>query len=147
MAERRTVVSIAERVIASDPARVWSLLANPERLVEWAGLVTVGYMGTELPQAGHNIFVKRKRGRGEPRRVEIESWDAGAGIRCLVHTEPAPTGFELTIHPEVESDHIETTVRLKQRFDVSPAIVPVAAWWVTRQLEEKLDRIERAVRA
>ncbi len=145
MAERRAVVSVAERVIASDPARVWSLLADPERLVEWAGMVTVGYMGTELPEAGHVVFVKRKRGRGEPRRVEIESWDAGAGIRCLVHTEPEPTGFELTIHPEVESDHIETKVSLRQRFKVTPALAPVAAWWVTRQLEQKLDRIELAV--
>ncbi len=144
MAERRAVVSIAERVIQSDPARVWSLLADPERVAEWAGLVTVGYMGTELPQAGHHVFVKRKYGR-QPRRVEIESWNAGAGIRCLVHTEPDPTEFELTIHPEVESDHIETTVRLRQRVSVTPALVLAASWWVARQLERKLDRIERAV--
>ncbi len=145
MAERRAVLAVAERVIDSDPAQVWSLLANPERVAEWAGLVTVGYMGTELPQTGHNVFVKRKYGRREPKRVEIESWDAGAGIRCLVHTEPEPTGFELTIHPEVESDRIETTVRLKQRFHVAPALVAVGSWWVTRQLEKKLDRIEKAV--
>ena len=146
MAERRAVVSVAQRVIDSDPAQVWSLLANPERVAEWAGLVTVGYMGTELPRAGQVVFVKRRFARGEPRRVEIESWDAGAGIRCLIHTNPDPTGFELTIHPEVESDRIETTVRLKQRFTTPPSLVPVASWWVTRQLERKLDRIERAVR-
>ena len=99
-------------------------------------------MGTELPQTGQSVFVRRRRWGAKPRRVEIESWDAGAGIKCLVYTEPEPTGFELTIHPEVEPGQIWTKVRLTQRSPVPAYLEAVARWWVDRQLERKLDRIE-----
>lgn len=147
MSERQTVISIAERLIDADPTRVWALLANPERVADWAAVTMVGYLGTELPQTGQSVFVQGRGRRAKPKRVEIESWDAGAGIKCIVHTEPQPTGFELTIHPEVEHESITTRVRLVQRSHV-PAYLQVGArWWVNRQLTRKLDRIERVCRA
>jgi uncharacterized protein YndB with AHSA1/START domain len=141
---RRTVV-VAERVIDADPTRVWSLLADPERIAEWAGLALVGYMGTELPRPGQSVFVKRRRPWSRPRRLEIENWDAGAGIRCVVHTGQSPTSFDISIHPEVESERIETKVRLTQRSAVPRYAEVAAAWWIERQLERKLDRVEEAV--
>ena len=146
MTGRQAIVSVGERVIDADPAVVWSLLANPERIAEWSGLVLVGYMGTELPQAGQNVFVKRRSHWAKPKRVEIKSWDAGAGIKCVVHTTPETTGFDLTIHPEVEPEAIATRVRLTQRSSVAGYTRALAAWWVDKQLEGKLDRIERAAR-
>ena len=148
MNRRERVISIAERVIDADPTLVWSLVADPERIAEWAGFELVGYMGTELPSPGHNVFVVPKRPlyRGRPRRVEIEAWDAGSGIKCVVHTEPEPTGFELTIHSVVESDAILTRVRLVQRFHVPAAARGIALRWVEHRLTAKLERIEKAAR-
>lgn len=147
MSRRERIVSVAERTIDADPTAVWSLVANPERIAEWAGFVLVGYMGTELPSPGHNVFIlpKRRLYRGRPRRVEIEAWDAGAGIRCVVHTEPEPTRFELTIHPEVQPEAIATRVRLVQRSQVPAASRLLAQWWVERSLADKIERIGKAV--
>lgn len=148
MSRRKQIVSVAEHIVDADPTSVWSLVADPERIAEWAGLRLVGYMGTELPRSGHNVFVVRKRPllKGRPRRVEIESWDAGSGIHCVVHTEPEITGFELTIHPEVESDAILTRVRLVQRTHVPAALRGLAQRWIVHSLIVKLERIGRAVK-
>ncbi len=145
MVERQAVVSVVERVIQADPTKVWSLLADPGRVDEWAGVILVGYMGTELPRVGQSVFVRRPMWRSKAKRVEIEAWDAGAGIRCLVHARTDPIGFELTIHPEVESESISTTVRLMQTLHVPGYLRMAARGWGDRQLSRKLDRIERAV--
>ena len=146
MARRQEIVSVAERLVAADPTLVWSLLANPERISDWAGLRMVGYLGTELPQAGQSVFVEGQGPRAKSRRVEIEAWDAGTGIKCIVHTEPEPTGFELTIYPEVQHGSIATRVRLVQRSHVVGWMAPGVRWWIDRQLERKLDRIEGVAR-
>ena len=145
MVARQTVMSVAERVIAADPTQVWALVADPGRIPDWAGVRLVGYMGTELPQVGQSIFIRSRLWRAEPRRVEIESWDAGAGNKCLVHGGDEPIGFELTIHPEVGTRRIDTTVRLVQRSPVAAFLQASARGWVDRQLLRKLDRIEKAV--
>lgn len=146
---RRQIVCVAERVLDADPALVWALIANPDRVGEWAGVTMLGYMGTELPEAGQSVFVRASRwGKlAKTRRVEIEAWDAGASVRCLVHIDrsPAKVGFEVTIHPEVAHDGIATTIRLVQRMDVPGAAVVVARWWIDMQLKRKLDRIAKVV--
>ena len=147
MDPRPTVHSVAERVIAADPTQVWALLGNPDRLSEWSGLVMVGYMGTELPKPGHVVFVQRRRVGAKPKRLEVESWEAGAEIRCLVHTTEQPTQFVLAIRPEIEPSSIATRVRLTQRSAVPPSVQGAAAWWMTRQLDRMLDRIARAVQS
>jgi hypothetical protein len=147
MGQRDRIAAVAEAVIEADPTRVWSLVANPERIADWAGFELVGYMGTELPKPGQSIFLspQRRLHRGEPRRVEIEGWDAGARITCVVHTEPDRTGFELTIHPQVEPDSIATRIRLVQRSYV-PIVLKIAAQrWLERRLMVKIDRIRKAV--
>ncbi len=57
-ASKRQVLAAAERVFDADPANVWAMIADPSRVGEWAGVVMVGYMGTELPKVGHNLFVR-----------------------------------------------------------------------------------------
>ncbi|MCP3998058.1 MAG: SRPBCC family protein [bacterium] len=147
MAPRPTVVSSSERLIAVDPTQVWALLANPDRLSEWSGLTMVGYMGTELPKPGHVVFVQRRRVGAKPKRLEVESWEAGAGIRCLVHTTDQATRFELAIRPQIEPSSISTRVRLTQRSAVPSFVQGAAAWWMARRLDRMLDRIARAVQS
>ena len=144
MSPSRFVVATVERVLETDPAAVWALIANPERLREWAGVEMVGYMGTEMPRPGQNVFIKRRRG-SEERRAEIESWDAGTGISCLVHSGGEPTRFRMELHPEVGHGTIGTRIRLQQRSPVSSYLAAGAEWWMERSLIGKLKRIERAV--
>jgi len=142
-------VARAERAIAADPSRVWALVANPERVGDWAGVTVVGYMGTELPKSGQSLFVRSSRwGRSaKTRRVEIEAWDAGARVRCAIHSDTSapPTEFEIEIRPEVSHDGIATTVRLIQRTDVPGAALAFARWRADRQLNRRLDRIAKVV--
>jgi len=144
MGQRHSVQAAVERVLPIDPTRVWSLLGDPERLGEWAGVRLVGYMGTELPRPGQSVFVRGGVLRRRSSRVEIESWIAGERIACLIYAEPEPLRFEVSIHPEVGHDSIGTRVRLSQRV-VAPALLagPVR-WWAERRLDGKMSRIVRA---
>lgn len=138
----------AERVVGVDPTAVWALVADPARVGEWAAVTIVGYMGTELPKAGQAVFVRTRRWRrsGKARRVEIESWEAGAGYRCALESRllRQPVGFEVTIKPEVSGSGIATRVRLTQRMVSSQAVARVLQRYVAGRLEKMLDRIERA---
>lgn len=146
LSDRRTVASSAERVIDADPSRVWALVADPARLGEWAGVVAVGYMGTELPKPGHRVFVRTRRGifPGRRHRVDIETWEAGSAVSCVVDADRAPTRFKVVIHPHVEHDQITTRVRLEQRCEVLPLLSPFARPWLESRLHRMLDRIGKA---
>jgi uncharacterized protein YndB with AHSA1/START domain len=147
LSERAAITSIAERVIDSDPTRVWALVADPARLGEWAGVGIVGYMGTELPKKGQHVFVKGKLGpfSGRQHKVEIESWQAGSAVSCVVAAAGEPTRFDLMISPRVEPEHIATRVRLEQRSEVTSWLGPLAHWWMELRLRRMLNRIERTV--
>ena len=146
MTRRQQVTSASERVIAVDPTRVWALLGDPARLGEWAGVKVVGYMGTELPKTGQAVFVQRRGLGARPRRVEIEAWEAGASIRCIIHGDAEPVRFDLAINPEVGSSGITTRVRLTQRSDVPEMLTGLAGWWTERRLARRLDRIEKVAK-
>lgn len=138
----------AERVLAADPTAVWALVADPARVGEWAAVTTVGYMGTELPKTGQAVFVRTRRWQkaDNARRVEIDSWEAGAGYRCTVESRlsRSPLCFELSIKPEVGADGISTRVRLTQRMETSAAIAAMLRRFICGRLERALDRIETA---
>ena len=143
MASRRPVLAAAERVVAADPTLVWALVADPARLHEWAGVRTVGYMGTELPRAGHNVFVKGRLWPRKPWRIEIESWDAGTAVVCLVHIGRDPMRFEIHVQPEVEPDRIATRIRLVERVDVPSALRLATEAITARHLSRMLSRIQK----
>ena len=148
MEERPAVVAVVEHVIDADPARVWALVGDPSRLVEWAGYETVGYMGTELPGPGHKVFVGRRIfGRKLGRRsmqVEIERWDAGSGISCKIHHEPRQASFSIGISAEVRPGQPATRIRMRQAVAASGSTAALTRWWMTRSLEAMVRRIERA---
>lgn len=140
------VAGKAERVLAVDPTAVWALVADPARVGEWAGVATVGYMGTELPKTGQAVFVRTRRWQrsDKARRVEIESWEAGTGYRCRVERSNArsPMLFEVSIKPEVSADGIATRIRLTQRMNAPSLVAGMLCRYVSARLERKLDRIE-----
>ena len=146
MSERRTVRSSAERVIDADPSRVWALVADPARLSEWAGVVTVGYMGTELPKPGQRIFVKTLRSLlpGRHHRVDIEKWQAGSAVSCVIDADRASIRFEVAIRPLVEREQIVTQVRLAQRSETASYLALFTQWRQDSRLDRMLDRIDKA---
>ena len=149
-ARRTNIVCAAERVLGSDPAQVWALMADPARVGEWAPLEVVGYMGTELPKSGQIVFLRtrRWRPRSRERRVEVEEWEAGSRYRCEISTEAGSAiCFEVFVTPEVTGGAIATRIRLKQRMEVAAAPSALLRRLVSRQLERRLNRIELALRS
>lgn len=146
MNERRKIASIVDRVIDVDPSRVWALVADPERLGDWAGVVTVGYMGTELPKPGQKVFIRSRNPvtRGKHRRVEINSWQAGSAVSCRVDSRFGPVRFDLVIKPLVESGGIETEVEMLAQLEVVPVVAPIAQRWLDWRLRRMLGQISRA---
>ena len=146
-AGKRQVVSVAERVLDADPTRVWALIADPERVGEWAGVTMVGYMGTGLPKTGQSVFVRSKRwGRlTKTRRIEIEGWDAGAGVRCRIHSAGGGAGmrFDMAIKPQVTNDGIATKVRLEHRMDARVTVSAFARRWTEVQLNRRSTGLRR----
>ena len=145
-----SVVCAAQRVLEVDPARVWTLVADPARVGDWAAIETVGFRGTELPKTGHVVFVRTRRWqrRASARRVEVEQWEAGASYRCKLQPSRLikAASFDVAIHPEVTSSGVATTVKLVQRMETSPVAAGVVRWYVDRRLQTTLDRIDKATR-
>lgn len=143
----QSVTIAVERLVDADPTKVWALVADPDLIDRWAGLETVGYMGTELPKPGQSVFVRRRRFKigAKTRRIEIEDWEAGSTVKCLVETASSAVRFEIGILPEVTQDRIMTRVKLSQAVEGNHVITSGLGWLVRRSLGAKLDRIEKAV--
>ena len=103
-------VSVRERRdLDADPAAVWVLVADPERIAEWAPVVFVGWMGTNLPAVGHAFFVSWLTAGA--RRFEIDEWEAGRRFRCLVDR---PAGhFEVLVHTRLVSEGPRSSLELR----------------------------------
>lgn len=143
------LVRSVERVFPVDPTGVWALVADPSRVGEWAAVETVGYLGTELPQVGHIVFVRTRRWQApsRARRVAIDRWEAGSGYRCTVQQGRFVESiqFEISVTPEVTGDGVATRVRITQRMEVPAISVRLLSHYVTRRSERILDRLGEAV--
>lgn len=112
-----TALAVRERRdLEADPAAVWSLVADPERIGEWAPVKFVGWMGTNLPAVGQAFFVS-VWGR-PPIRLEIDEWEAGRRFRCGVDR---PDGvLQVLVDTTVMSDGVRSGLELRFGGDVSP---------------------------
>ena len=145
------LVCSAEQVLDADPAAVWALVGDPLRVGEWAAIEAVGYLGTELPKVGHIVFLRTQRWqrRSSPQRVEVESWEAGAGYVCVVEPGRLLTSirFSVALTPEVTSDGIATRLRLTQQVVGPRPLLALLRGRLCRSLEAKLRRVAKAVRS
>ncbi|NNF63846.1 MAG: SRPBCC family protein [Acidimicrobiia bacterium] len=103
-------VSVRERRdLDADPAAVWALVADPERIAEWAPVVFVGWMGTNLPAVGQAFFISWLTDGA--RRFEIDEWEAGRRFRCVVDR---PAGhFEVLVDTTVVSGGPRSSLELR----------------------------------
>lgn len=142
----------AERMYPGvDPARVWALVADPERAGEWAAVTTVGYMGTELPDVGQAVFVRTARWQpaARARRVEVEAWHAGSGYTCRVTGARLVEAMEFSarVEPVVGTARLSTRVRLVLRAAPARLIAGIWGWLARRRVNRMLDRIGKRARA
>lgn len=144
---RRIVVGDRRRYEDVDPAAVWTLLADPSRIGEWAGVETVGYMGTELPAVGHIVFIKTGRFQKSAgaRRVVVESWDAGTGFRCKVDGVRVVGDFVLEVRLTSEVGHAARSalLEIRQAAEVPRRLEAVWRAWASHRVKRMLDRVGR----
>jgi hypothetical protein len=134
--------------LESDPARVWTLVADPARVDEWAAAAMVGFMGTELPKSGHVVFLRTRRWQrpAAARRVEIEDWEAGEGYTCKLgsYRLARDVTFGVAIHPEPTGRGVGTRIKLTQRMETAPQLAKWLQYYASRRLRRLIERIERA---
>ena len=80
------VVENGDVIEGADPASLWALVADPERVGEWAPVQFVGWMGREVPEIGHAFFATFRKGADPSSavRFEIVDWAAGHQYRCSI---------------------------------------------------------------
>jgi hypothetical protein len=132
---------------AADPAATWTLVADPERIIEWAPVHAVGFMGTELPSVGHTAFVTMRAGRppDEALRFRVVEWDAGHRYRCEVEGFRWATKgqFVVTVDSELEEGHAAASVKLGFRAVVPRWLAPLYRLRVRSLLRRGVAAIER----
>jgi hypothetical protein len=142
----RHVTSVAERMYPGlDPAAVWALVADPARAGEWAGVMPVGYMGKELPEVGHALFVKTApwQSRSRARRVEVLSWSAGSGYSCRVTGTRLVDDVEFAarVEPVVGAAGVSTRVRVALQAAVPRLLEVPLRWLAGLKTQRMLARI------
>lgn len=133
-----------------DPSAVWALVANPARVGEWAGVRTVGYMGTELPDVGQAVFVaNRLFPTRRARRVEILEWEAGHRYRCGMPDGRAASErrFGVVVTAEVEPEGASARLAIEYVAEVGSWLANVWRGGAVRRLRRMLDRVERVLRS
>lgn len=122
----------------ADPSEVWALVADPARIEHWAPVHSAGYLGTEMPGAGHTVFVKFNR-LGDPKnalRFRITEWDAGHRYRCEIDGIKLGSDHHLDVIVTAEVDEGVPAADLELRYvaEVPPAVAPAFRWWVRTRL-------------
>ncbi len=139
------VVQGGDVVSGADPATVWALVADPERVAEWAPVRFVGWMGREVPDVGQAFFVTLDK-HADPStalRLEIVEWVAGHSYRCAIGPPDERPGTDELIEVSVTTelrDH-----RPVARFDLTytgsyPGWQAPIAWWRAKRLIDKAVR-------
>lgn len=128
-----------------DSARVWALVADPERLGEWSGLHFASYMGTEIPGVGHAFFAGPTRDPKQALRFEIVDWEAGRRYRCdLGGSRFGEADIEISVAEEIGEAGVATRVELTHRADVPRWLAPFYPTLAARRLRAALSGLEKA---
>jgi hypothetical protein len=128
-----------------DSARLWALVADPQRIGEWTPLHFVGYMGKELPEVGNAFFATL--GGANPdkaMRFEFTHWEAGRRYRCSV-AGPRMIGglaFSVAVQEEMAESAVSTRLDLELGGDVARVLHPWWRAWAARRLQRAIDAAE-----
>ncbi len=145
----RISVVAAESIEGVDPARVWAFVADPANVTRWAPVHEAGFMGTELPNAGHTLFLHRDRRARADRawRCRIDEWEAGHQIRCSLETPGLAEEQSITIVVETRGTgaHAAAALSVGYRGDVPPLLALVYRWRIRAMAERAVRHVVAAV--
>lgn len=133
----------------ADPARVWALVADPARIEDWAPVHSAGFLGTELPDIGHTVFIKFSR-LSDPKsalRFRITEWDAGHRYRCEIDGIRLGEDHHLDVIVTAEVDGGVPAADLELRYfaEVPPAAAPAFRLWVRARLARAVTGVADVV--
>ncbi len=122
----------------ADPAKVWALVADPARIEDWAPVHSAGFLGTELPDVGHTVFIKFTR-LGDPKnalRFRITEWGAGHRYRCEIDGIPLGSDhcLDVIVTAEVDGGVPAADLEIRYAAEVPPSAAPAFRWWVRTRL-------------
>jgi hypothetical protein len=133
----------------ADPAAVWALVADPERISEWAPVHQVGFMGTELPAVGHSFFVTLRKGvdASKALRFEISEWDAGHRYRCTIQGSRVAEveQIDVIVTSEVDEGRPAANFELRYAAEVPAWLAPIRRYEVRRRLHRAVESVERII--
>lgn len=145
----RLIVRDGRLMRGADPSAVWALVADPERISEWAPVHQVGFMGTELPAVGHAFFVTLRKSRqpADALRFEIVEWEAGHRYRCTIQGSRLAEGerIDIIVTSEVDAGRPAANFELRYAADVPPWHVPIRRFEVRRRLHRAVEAVERII--
>lgn len=145
----RVVVRDGRLMRGSDPSAVWALVADPERVAEWAPVHQVGFMGTELPQVGHSFFVTLRK-KTEPAgamRFEITEWEAGHRYRCTIQGSRLVDNeqIDVIVTSEVDEGRPAANFELRYSADAPAWHAPIRRFEVRRRLHRAVEAVEQII--
>jgi len=145
------LVRSVERLDGVDPARVWAFVADPANIVRWAPARTIGYLGTEIPDVGHSLFLHRGRREraGRAWRCRIAQWEAGHRIRCTLDTPGAARQQEIEVVVETSGSGAAPAadLSLAYRAEVPAPAALLYRWRIAAMERTALRKIREEVGA
>lgn len=145
----RVVVRDGRLMRDADPSAVWALVADPERISEWAPVHQVGFMGTELPEVGHSFFLtlRKKTEAARAMRFEIAEWEAGHRYRCSIQGSKLVENeqVDVIVTSEVDQGRPAANFELRYSADGPAWHVPIRRFEVRRRLHSAVEAVERII--
>lgn len=125
-----------------DPAEVWAVVADLDRLDRWLPVHVSGAMAGEMPSVGNVVFVSFRRGAdpAESIRLRVTEWEAGTRYACEVLGVPGidDAAFEVRVVGDAPG---EARVRLSFTGDADGVTGRVAAFEISRRLRLALRKL------
>lgn len=132
-----------DRVLAGrDPAEVWAVVADLDRLDRWMPVHVSGAMAGEMPSVGNIVFVSHRRGvdPADGIRLRVTEWEAGTRYACEALGVPGIDDgtFEVRVVGDAPG---EARVQLSFTGDAEGVAGRVAAFEISRRLRLALRNL------
>jgi len=142
VADRRGFVAWDEADFhGTDPAAVWVVVGDPDRLPQWAGVQAVHWSG-DLPKVGDDLSVEVS---GSDIAVRVADWEAGRRYRVELQGVRWVDGAQLECAVEslVESNRPGAHVRIQFGATTERWRVPLVRMMAQRRIKKAVSTLRR----
>jgi len=144
VAEERGFVAWDEADLhETDPAAVWVVMADPDRLSQWAGVQLVHWSG-DLPKVGDDLTVNVG---GSDIAVSVVDWEAGRRYRVELKGVRFVNGAQLECAVEslVESQRAGARVKIQFGATTSRWRAPLVRMMAQRRINKAISTLRGLV--